>query len=206
MINKFLNYILSVEGRNSSDSGDPAAECYPSGIHTVKGITFCKWQNTAPKLGFSSSHGAFVNMTNEQYSKILHLDYLNSQAFDGFWKLYDTRPAIALLLIDWAYNRGNGGMESDLAKYQRDLLKIQDNDITIPEIMKNFRNSKWSDKSLLVSLFWRRLKRYKDIDDARRAKGLKSYYKGWANRVKKFYLQFAPSEVITELKQQGVVF
>jgi hypothetical protein len=206
MINKFLNYILSVEGRNSSDPDDPASECYPGGIHTVNGITFCKWQKTAPKIGVSASHNAFVNMTNEQYSKILHLDYLNSQSFDGFWKLYDERPAIALLLIDWAYNRGNGGMEADLAKYQRDLLKLQDNDITIPEIMSNFRRSKWSDDALLISLFWRRLKRYKDIDDARRARGQKSYYKGWANRVKNYYKQFAPATVITELKQQGVVF
>jgi hypothetical protein len=108
--------------------------------------------------------------------------------------------------MDWSYNRGNNGFEGDIAKYQRNVLKIVDNDITLQETFSNFRKSQYTQDQLLIGLFWRRLAVYKKIDERKVAQGKKSTYKGWANRVKKFYKRFAPASVIAKLKQQGVVF
>jgi lysozyme family protein len=206
-INEFLPYLLAVEGKTSKDPNDPAAQYVPAGaIHTVKGITYPKFETAMNTLGLSSSYSNFINMNMDLYKKVLSVEYFNNPAFSGWWRLYDTKPTIALFFIDWAYNRGDGGFESDIAKYQRNVLKIVDNDITLPETFSNFKNSKYSQDQLLVGLFWRRLAVYKKIDQNRIANGKPSVYKGWANRVKKFYKTFASQNVLNKLKSQGVVF
>lgn len=202
-IDKFTQYILDVEGKRSSSQKDKAKKCYPAGVHTNKGITFCKWQKFRGDRGLDSSYEAFLNMSNNDYKQILFEDYLDNDAFKGFWKTYETRPVVAMFLIDWAFNRGNTGMEMDLAKWQREKMGIVDNNITIPEIFANIRNSNWSDHYMLLSLFYRRIKVYERIaQDPEQAENLP----GWRNRVKRFYLRFAPEDVLATLRSQGVSF
>ena len=203
-IESFLKYILKVEGRKSSDAADSASKCYPGGVHTNKGITFCRWQNHRKKIGKSSTYQSFLNMTDQDYAELVYFGYFDNDDFKGFWKTFESRPIAALFLIDWAYNRGNSGMERDLAKFQREKMGIVDNNITIPEILTNIRTSQWSDHLLLVSLFYRRIKIYNDI--VKQNPSLNKYLNGWKNRVKKFYLQFAPSDVLQTLRSQGVDF
>jgi hypothetical protein len=206
-INNFIPYLLDVEGKTSRDPDDSASQFVPAGaIHTVKGITFPKFVTAMNKLGLPSSYSAFLNMDMETYKSVLSVEYFDNPALSGWWKLYQVKPTIALFFIDWAYNRGNGGFENDIAKYQRNVLKIVDSDITIPESFSNFRKSQYTQDQLLVGLFWRRLAVYKKLDEIRVAKGKDSVYKGWANRVKKFYTRFASPSVIARLKKQGVVF
>lgn len=204
-INSLLDYILEVEGKTSSDSGDVGpAKCVPAGgIHTVRGITFCKWKADASKIGLNPSYSSFLNMTDKQYSDFIHYFYMNNQQYNGWWKLFQVKPVLASFMIDWGYNRGEGGLEGDLARFQRELMKIQDNDITIPEAFTNFRTSKWSENALLVALYYRRIKIYRTIDARRVKNGLPSVIKGWTNRVNKFYKRFAPIEVLNELRSQG---
>lgn len=202
-LDNFAKYILDVEGRKSSSQNDVAKKCYPGGVHTNKGITFCKWKKFRKDKNLDDSYEAFLNMSNDDYKQILFDDYMNNQTFNGFWKTYELRPVAAMFIIDWAFNRGVSGMESDLAKWQREKMGINDNNITIPEIFANIRNSTWSDDFMLLSLFYRRIKVYERIAEN---PNQKPNLKGWKNRVKKFYLRFAPQSVISELEKRGVSF
>ncbi len=206
-LDSFVTYLLDVEGKTSSNPNDSAADFVPAGmIHTVKGITYPKYKTAMSKLGKEMSYSNFVNMDMDLYKDILAVEYFNSPAFAGWWSLYQVKPVIAMFFMDWAYNRGNNGFEGDIAKYQRNVLKIVDNDITLQETFSNFRKSQYTQDQLLVGLFWRRLAVYKRLDEIKVANGKESVYKGWANRVKKFYKKFASQSVIAKLKSQGVVF
>ena len=49
----FTRHILRWEGKTSSDPRDTASSCYPGGIHTNKGVTFCTFKALAGKLGIT---------------------------------------------------------------------------------------------------------------------------------------------------------
>jgi len=189
---KFADYLYKVEGRYSSNPKDTARTCH-EGIHTVLGITYCNYMITRLHLGKSQSYQSFLDMSSSEWLEIFNRLYPENVIYDGLYELNQDKPVLAMYIIDWAFNRGQYGMEVDLAKFQREKLGIVDDNITIPEILENFRTSIIPESGLLKMLYFNRIAMYKTL------KQYPTFGKGWENRVRKFYRIFVDSDVLEAL-------
>jgi hypothetical protein len=108
-------------------------------------------------------------------------------------------PQVAMFLVDWAFHHGAGGMERDIAKWQREKLGIVDKNITKQEIYANILKSGWNQEKLMISLLKRRKERLTDL-----AVGSKKvFWKGWMNRVNRFAVTFCSDYVRNSLGITG---
>lgn len=72
----YVQHILRWEGKTSKDPRDTAAKCYPGGIHTNKGVTFCTFKQLAPVVGISPvTHDRFLKLTDQDVGRILFYFY-----------------------------------------------------------------------------------------------------------------------------------
>lgn len=193
---EFENYLLSVEGKKSSNRSDSASSCH-SGFHTNRGITFCTWVSERKKLGLSQDYETFLNMTLSQWSEIVTQMYFENPSFTGLKALHDKMPTLAKYCIDWCFNHGNGGFERRIAPWQRTFYGVVDNDITKPEIFSNFLSYSTDEDQLLVELYFLRKKVYEEI--ARKNPEKRQFLKGWINRINKFYNLFANKNVLDRI-------
>lgn len=71
----FINYtrhVLKWEGKTSSDPRDKAARCFPGGVHTNKGVTFCNFKAYGKELGIQPiTHARFLQLTDDEVRRFI---------------------------------------------------------------------------------------------------------------------------------------
>jgi lysozyme family protein len=98
---EFSKHVLKWEGRTSKDPKDRAAKCYPNGIHTNKGVTYCTFKDRAASLGITPvTHDRFLKLTDEEVRKFIYEYYTK----DNFNSLPD---AVGLALTEAKWLSGN---------------------------------------------------------------------------------------------------
>ena len=96
----YARHVLKWEGKTSRDPNDNAASCYPGGIHTNKGVTFCTFKQMAQELGITPvTHQRFLAMTDADVAKFMYKFY---QAVNG----PQLPDSIALLMTEAAWGSG----------------------------------------------------------------------------------------------------
>lgn len=188
-IKKIAAYIKRIEGGLGRGQEDNAAE-YPApwtykglkGWHTNKGVTFRTFESNAKKLGYEVTPKNFFEMPDDIWWKIFQ------NAFLAQWNLsqIDHLPRIQAVIVTWAWNSGNGGAEGYLADFQRDIMGVEDKNITKSEIVANFNKLvKPKDEiAIFDKLCARRKEDYSKMDD------YEEYGNGWFIAVDKFIKEF----------------
>lgn len=95
---RLIRHILKWEGRTSSDPRDTAAKCFPGGIHTNKGLTYCTFKELANKVGISPvTHQRFLNLTDAEINLFIYEFYkmVNGAALKPFTSIAATEAAWA---------------------------------------------------------------------------------------------------------------
>lgn len=141
LISKLVPFIQKFEGGLSRDpadtaSGNPAPWTYKgvTGWHTNKGVTYSTFVAMAPKVGYEISSENFFAMPDRIWMGILKEGYMKSFPLERISHL----PRIQAVIITWAWGSGTGGAEKYLARFQREVMKINDSNITKTEIVNNF--------------------------------------------------------------------
>lgn len=194
LINKILNvmllgkltpFLLQYEGGLSRDSFDeasshPAPWAYKgvSGYHTNKGVTYSTFVALAPKCGYAITPDNFFLMPNDIWLKILKEGYMKPYPLDKISHL----PRIQAVIITWAWGSGVSGSETYLARFQREVMGINDSNITPSEIVDNFKKR----INPINELEW-----FNKLCDRRSSdfKKMNTYYKhgkGWETRLNAF--------------------
>lgn len=190
---KFVNltkHILISEGKTSSDARDTAAFCYPGGIHTNKGITFCTFKAMAREAGITPvTHERFLKLTDADVARFIYLFYEDIKGS----QLPDS---VALAATEAAWGSGPGRALQHLRDSVKDLGKPAATTtaaikaaVTIPE-RKLFDAYQARREAYLRSL------------------GAQPKYtwalKGWLNRLKRFNATFRPAAVFLPLFFLGI--
>ena len=95
---RLIRHILKWEGRTSSDQRDTAAKCFPGGIHTNKGVTFCTFKELAARVGISPvTHKRFLALTDAEVNLFIYEFYkmVNGAALSPFLSIAATEAAWA---------------------------------------------------------------------------------------------------------------
>ena len=80
---EFSKHVLKWEGKTSKDPKDRAAKCYPNGIHTNKGVTYCTFKEKAAALGITPvTHDRFLKLTDAEVRKFIY-DYYTKDNFNS---------------------------------------------------------------------------------------------------------------------------
>jgi lysozyme family protein len=177
---RFLRWILRIEGGYSSDPADLAAQYVtPGEIHTNMGITTGTLSNAIRK-GIIKQKG-ITDLTIDDVSKIYyHLYYLPCKADQLDWP-------IDLVHFDSAVNHGIGGAGK---LFQRTLNAVNDDyaigvdGIVGPITLKAYRLAKNKTSIEDMSLLY--LQKRKEYYEAiiRNRPEQKKFFKGWMNRLK----------------------
>ena len=115
--NNFTRHILRWEGKTSKDPRDTAASCYPGGIHTNKGITFCTFKQLAGKLGITPvTHARFLKLTDAEVGLFIY-EFYNSVRGS------ELPDSVALAATEAAWGSGPGRAFQHLRDSVRDLGK-----------------------------------------------------------------------------------
>lgn len=115
--NNFTRHILRWEGKTSKDPRDTAASCYPGGIHTNKGITFCTFKALAGKLGITPvTHARFLKLTDQEVGLFIY-EFYNSV------RGAELPDSVALAATEAAWGSGPGRALQHLRDSVRDLGK-----------------------------------------------------------------------------------
>lgn len=199
LINKYLNvmllsklvpFILESEGGLSRDPFDKeAARPAPwehegqTGWHTNKGVTYTTFVTNASRLGYAATSDNFFKMPDDIFLKILKGGYMASYPLDKINHL----PRIQAVIITWAWGSGVSGSERYLADFQREVMGIQDSNITKQEIVENFRKkvNPINEKEWFDKLCDRRALDFSKMST------YSQHGKGWMNRLNKFRKLFA---------------
>lgn len=187
-----IPHMLKWEGGYSSDPKDTASSVattrllngYP--IHTNKGITFATWRETAKSLGHSPSQVAFLEMTSEEWGKIMKKFYWDYVLGDKIQS-----QAIAEILTEIVWGSGPGGLKPNVILVQK-FLKDRGYDPkgidgaigpnTVNAINKYVYDKGATGEKQIVDLIWNnRAKQLKTYSSA------KDHLKGWMNRMNDWY-------------------
>jgi len=96
--NRYVTFLRSWEGGTSSKQTDYAKKCH-TGIHTVKGITFCTFQYLAPNLNYND----FVSMDDVLWNNLYNKYYTNSSwSIDLLKELKDKYPLVEFNILESA--------------------------------------------------------------------------------------------------------
>lgn len=189
LLNKLVPFIKKKEGGLSRDPNDTAAK-YPApfeingktGWHTNKGITWQTFSSNANRLNYVASKENFVNMPDDIWLKILKGVYMKAFPLDRIAHL----PRIQAVIITWAWGSGTGGAERYLANFQRQVMGIQDSNITPSEIVANFQKhiTPLNEREWFNKLCDRRL------EDFKKMATWSVHGTGWSNRLREFRALF----------------
>jgi len=178
----YVQHVLKWEGKTSSYPGDSAAACYPGGIHTNKGVTYCTFKKYATKLGISPvTHDRFLKLSNAEAVKFMELFFANAQA--GKF-----RKAIGLSMVEVSWMSGPSVAVRNLQTALKKLGK--DVQVTGRIDQKTINAANLANQQKLFDAFW-----------AERMRWLQSlskwsvYGRGWTNRKNAFVAKFAPSSL-----------
>lgn len=184
--------MLKWEGGYSSDPTDTTRTVATSKllngrpIHTYKGITYSTWLSAAPKLGFPKTEEAFLNMTNEQWGKVM-----KKMFWDYAWGDQIQSQAIAELLTEIVWGSGPGGLKPNVILLQK-FLKEKGYDPkgidgrmgenTVKALNKFLSDKGAKGEKEIVDLIWNnRSSQLKGYSSA------KYHLAGWMNRMNDWY-------------------
>ena len=187
-----IPHIMKWEGGYSSDPKDTARTVATSKllnghpIHTNKGITFATWLNSASKLGHPKTEQAFLNMTSEQWGKIMKEFYWDYVVGDKIQS-----QAIAEILTEIVWGSGPGGLKPNVVLMQK-FLKDKGYDPkgidgrmgtnTVNALNKFTFEKGAAGEKQIVDLIWNnRVKQLKGYPTA------KDHLSGWMNRMNDWY-------------------
>lgn len=185
-----LPHISEWEGGLSADPRDTCADD-PSPIlattgkfkgkplHTNRGVCWMTWKSVAPKLGFPATAQAWVNMTQEQWQKVIKVTFWDAMQLDSL-----NSQSIAELLMDATWGSGKGGARTVVRELQRIVgLTGKDVDGYVGRKTVEATNAylkKNSEKALYEKLWAVRLKQLQEL-------GKQPQYAwalgGWINRM-----------------------
>ena len=198
LINKFTNVMLITKlapfmkkwegglSRATTDTASslPAPWTYQgkTGWHTNKGITYAAFISNAARLGYSPTAENFFTMPDRLWLKILQGAYVNAFPLNEISHL----PRIQAVIITWAWGSGVSGAEGKLARFQREIMGIQDSNITPTEIVKNFKKkvNPLNEKEWFNKLCDRRAEDFKKMSTC------SANCKGWLRRLGEFRTLF----------------
>lgn len=185
MLLKLVPFIQKWEGGLSRDPNDtassqPAPWTYQgkTGWHTNKGITYATFKGNASRLGYAPTAENFFQMPDDLWLKILRGGYMSAFPLDQINHL----PRIQAVIITWAWGSGVGGAESRLAKFQREVMGVNDSNITKAEIVANFKKkiNPMNEREWFNKLCDRRAEDYSKIPTC------STHCRGWNNRLREF--------------------
>lgn len=179
--NKFKQlktHIFGSEGKLSSEPRDPAAKCYPGGVHTNKGVTYCTFKALASQAGITPvTHDRFIQMTDDEVAKILFIFYKNVRGSE-------LPDSIALAATEAAWGSGPDRALQHLRDSVRDLGKPAS---TTTQAIKSA--AALPERKLFDAYQARREAYLRQLG----ASPTYSYaLKGWLNRLKRFNAKFRP--------------
>lgn len=179
--NNFVRHILKWEGKTSSDPRDAAAKCFPGGIHTNKGITFCTFKAMAPKLGITPvTHARFLKLTDAEVGLFIYEFYKEVKG-------YEFPAPLALAMTEAAWASGSARAFAHLRQAMANAgLPAKTNTQAIDSTRK----------LPSVSLF----SRYQGVRKAYleslgQSSRFSMFIKGWLNRFNDFNKKFAPTSM-----------
>jgi hypothetical protein len=199
LLNKYLNIMLleklvphikKWEGDLSRDPNDKAASNPApwthkgqTGWHTKRGVTYTTFVNLANKLNYKISPENFFTMPDDLWLKILKAGYMSPFPLDRIAHL----PRIQAVIITWAWGSGTGGAEKYLADFQRDIMGINDSNITKDEIIENFRKK----INPINEIEWFNKLNERRLQDFKTMPTWNVHGTGWTNRLNDFKQVFA---------------
>lgn len=175
--------------RNENDSASDFPCPYPYkgvvGWHTNKGVTWETFVSNSEKLGYAATADNFFRMPHEIWHKIFKKSY---------WDVYDLDnckyQSIANVIVSWSWGSGAFGAEVQLARFQRDVMGINDSNITKTEIVENFNAlSPSKEKEIFDKLCDWRESFFRKIA---RNGGNSKFLNGWLNRLNAFRKAYSP--------------
>jgi len=190
LVSKLVPFIQKWEGGLSRDpkdtaSANPAPWSYKgqTGWHTNKGVTYSTFKSIAPKVGYAVTAENFFSMPDALWYKILENGFMKAFPLSKISHL----PRIQAVIISWAWGSGPGGAERYLANFQRQVMGIQDSNITPTEIVENFKKriNPLNEKEWFLKLCDRR------AQDFSKMATYSVHGKGWINRLNDFRKTFA---------------
>lgn len=187
----FAKHVLLWEGKTSSDPQDGASKCYPGGIHTNRGVTYCTFLSRAKKLGIEPvNHQRFVAMTDSDAIKFLYDIYTENP-----WKILKPGPAIIMTEASWGSGAWvwNNALETlkqlniDTGIISRNpsrrmYTKAEQNKII--DAIKKLPAKIFHDKFVNVRTQW--------LSNLGDQPNYKKYKRGWLNRMESYKKLVAP--------------
>lgn len=188
---EYTRHILRWEGKTSSDPRDTASSCYPGGIHTNKGVTYCTFKNLAPSLGISPvTHSRFLKLTDQEIGLFIYEFYKSIRG-------PELPDSVALAATEAAWGSGPGRSLQHL----RDAVK----DLGRPAISTSqaIQSAKTIPEKQLFNSYQDVRKRY--IQSLGNQPKYSSFLKGWMNRLKAFNTNFSPISTFIPLFFLGII-
>lgn len=186
----FTRHILRWEGKTSKDPRDTAAKCYPGGIHTNKGITFCTFKSLASKLGITPvTHDRFLKLTDQEVGLFIYEFY---KAVRGS-ELPDT---VALAVTEAAWGSGPSRALQHLRDAVTDLGKPTTSNTTAIKTAASLPARQ------LFDSYQARRKAY--IESLGAQPKYAPFLKGWINRLRSFNTNFRPAALIFPIFFLGI--
>lgn len=181
--NSYTAHVLKWEGKTSSDQRDTASKCFPGGIHTNKGITYCTFKAMASKLGILPvTHARFIALTDYEVGLFIYEFY---KAVNGD-KLPDN---VALAMTEAAWGSGPVRAWQHLKDALKDLGKIAKTNSQAIQMAAQV-----PEKKLFAAYFARRYNYV--INTLGGSATYAMYRKGWMNRLNAFKKLFDPAMAI----------
>ena len=188
---EYTRHILRWEGRTSSDPRDTATSCYPGGIHTNKGVTFCTFRQLAPSLGISPvTHDRFLKLTDQEIGLFIYEFYKNVRGSE-------LPDSVALAATEAAWGSGPGRALQHLRDAVKDLGKPGSS------TSQAIQSARSIPEKQLFNSYQARRKAY--IQSLGSQPKYSAFLKGWLNRLKAFNITFSPVSAFIPLFFLGII-
>lgn len=186
----FTRHILRWEGKTSKDPRDTAASCYPGGIHTNKGITFCTFKQLAGKLGITPvTHARFLKLTDQEVGLFIYEFY---NAVRGA----ELPDSVALAATEAAWGSGPGRALQHLRDSVRDLGK------PVTTTTAAIKAASTLPQRQLFDAYQQRRRAF--IESLGAQPKYAMFLRGWLNRLRSFNTTFRPAALIFPLFFLGI--
>lgn len=187
---ELTKHILFSEGKTSKDPRDKAAKCYPGGIHTNKGITFCTFKALAQKAGVTPvTYDRFLKLTDQDVANFIYLFYLDVKG-------PDLPDSVALAATEAAWGSG----PSRALKHLRD--SVQDLGKPAATTQTAIKSAATLPERKLFDAYQKRRESFIRYLGAQPDYSM--YLKGWIARLKRFNDRFRPITMILPLFFLGI--
>ena len=190
--NRYTQHVLRWEGKTSADPRDTAASCFPGGIHTNKGITFCTFKQLAPKLGITPvSHARFLKLTDQEVGRFIFEFYKTVRG-------PELPDSVGIALTEAAWGSG----QSRAFKHLRDSLK----DLGRPVISNSqaIEAAKQIPEKRLFDAYFKQRYNYL-VNTLGKNPKYSMFARGWANRQNAFKAIFTGVPILLPLFFLGIL-